>query len=73
MRDEASPKRSYQPTRIILTEYDVPGATLPIRPVYLNRNTVLRRWLKCRGLPLKGKKADLIERQVCDEVLNYKN
>lgn len=60
--DNTSPKRSYQPTRIILTEIDVPGAMLPIRPVYFNTNKVLRRWLKCRGLPLRGNKADLIER-----------
>ena len=47
---------------ILLTEADVPGASLNNKdPSELNV-TQLKRWLTCRGAPLTGKKPELIER-----------
>ena len=48
----------------ILTEADIPGASLDGKqPKQLNV-TQLRRWLACRGAPVSGKKPQLIERFV---------
>ena len=46
----------------VLTEGDIPGASLDgNNPKQLNV-TQLKRWLACRGAPLSGKKPQLIER-----------
>ena len=46
----------------LLEESDVPGASLNgKKPCELNV-TQLKRWLSCRGAPVTGKKAELIER-----------
>ena len=45
-----------------LRECDIPGASLNgKKPAELNV-VQLRRWLACRGAPLSGRKAELIER-----------
>ena len=47
---------------LLLTEGDVPGASLNGKnPGELNV-VQLRRWLACRGAPITGKKPELIER-----------
>ena len=47
---------------LLLTEADIPGASLNNKdPSELNI-VQLKRWLACRGAPLTGKKAELIER-----------
>lgn len=46
----------------VLEESDIPGASLNgKKPSELNV-TQLKRWLSCRGAPLTGKKAELVER-----------
>ena len=46
----------------VLTESDIPGASLNgKKPNELNV-VQLRRWLSCRGAPIGGKKPQLIER-----------
>ena len=46
----------------VLEESDIPGASLNgKKPSELNV-VQLKRWLSCRGAPLTGKKAELIER-----------
>ena len=46
---------------LLLTESDVPGASLNGKnPGELN--VVQLRWLACRGAPITGKKPELIER-----------
>ena len=47
---------------ILLTEADIPGASLDgKRPEELNVPQ-LKRWLACRGAPVSGKKPELIDR-----------
>ena len=48
----------------LLTEADVPGASLNGKKP--NDLTVpqLKRWLICRNASIKGKKADLVARQI---------
>ena len=47
---------------VSLRECDIPGASLNgKKPAELNV-VQLRRWLACRGAPLSGRKAELIER-----------
>jgi len=47
---------------LLLTESDIPGASLNGKdPRQLNL-TQLKRWLSCRGEPVTGKKPELIER-----------
>lgn len=47
---------------ILLTETDIPGASLDGKhPTELNV-AQLKRWLTCRGAPVSGKKPKLIER-----------
>ena len=45
-----------------LCEEDVPGASLQGRDPSELKIPELKRWLTCRGAPLKGKKADLVAR-----------
>lgn len=46
----------------LLSEHDIPGASLDgKKPSELNV-VQLRRWLACRGAPTSGKKPQLIER-----------
>ncbi|XP_065903217.1 uncharacterized protein [Dysidea avara] len=54
---------------LMLTETDIPGASLNGKSP--NQLTVvqLKRWLVCRGAPISGKKSDLIERVQC--YINY--
>ena len=47
-----------------LQEKDVPGASLCGRDPSELKIPELKRWLACRGAPLKGKKADLVARFV---------
>ena len=47
---------------LVLTESDIPGASLNSKqPQELNIHQ-LKRWLACRGAPVTGKKPDLVER-----------
>ena len=47
---------------LLLTESDIPGASLDGKdPTELNVSQ-LKRWLSCRGAPLNGKKPELIQR-----------
>jgi len=48
----------------VLTEDDIPGASLPGRAPATLKNEELRFWLKCRGNSLKGlkTKAALVKR-----------
>ena len=48
-------------TNVVLTEEDVPGAKLT-KPFAACSVPELRRWLKCRGASVKGRKAELLER-----------
>ena len=54
---------------LMLTETDIPGASLNGKSP--NQLTVvqLKRWLVCRGAPISGKKSDLIERSVVNSML----
>lgn len=46
---------------ILLTQTDIPGASLDGKhPTELNV-TQLKRWLACRGAPVSGKKPELIQ------------
>jgi len=48
----------------LLSESDIPGASLDGKqPSELNL-TQLKRWLACRGAPTNGKKPQLVERLV---------
>ena len=47
-----------------LQEKDIPGASLRGRDPSELKIPELKRWLACRGTPLKGKKADLVARFV---------
>lgn len=40
---------------------DVPGAKLPHSKISANKKDDLKRWLRCRGLPVGGNKKDLVE------------
>ena len=51
-----------------LQEKDVPGASLCGRDPSELKIPELKRWLACRGAPLKGKKADLVARFVAYRV-----
>ena len=47
---------------ILLTESDIPGASLDGKdPTELNV-LQLKRWLACHGAPVNGKKPELIQR-----------
>ena len=47
---------------LLLTESDIPGASLDGKdPTELNVPQ-LKRWLTCRGAPVNGKKPELIQR-----------
>ena len=50
------------PREIMLTEEDVPGASLSGRKPADLKVSELKRWLLCRGASLRGKKADLVGR-----------
>ena len=45
-----------------LREEDVPGASLAGRDPKTLKVVELQRWLQCRGVSTKGKKADLVLR-----------
>ena len=45
-----------------LTEDDMPGASLSGRDPSELHVQELKRWLKCRGANLSGRKADLVKR-----------
>lgn len=47
---------------VFLDENDVPGAILPHKTAEHCSVTNLKRWLKCRSLPVTGNKADLVKR-----------
>ena len=47
---------------VLLTEADIPGASLDGKdPTELNI-TRLKRWLACRGIPINGRKPEFIQR-----------
>ena len=48
--------------RVPLSEIDIPGASLNSRNPANLIIPQLKRWLQCRGVPTKGKKADLVAR-----------
>ena len=47
---------------VSLRECDIPGASLNGKKLTELNVVQLRRWLACRGAPVSGKKAELIER-----------
>jgi len=47
---------------LLLTESDIPGASLNGKDPRRLNLTQLKRWLSCRGAPVTGKKPELIER-----------
>ena len=50
--------------RVILTEEDIPGASLQKRKPEILKNEELRRWLKCRsGGSVGENRVQLLERQ----------
>ena len=46
---------------IVLSEDDVPGANFKSTPETYNREQ-LKRWLKCHGMKVGGRKPELVER-----------
>ena len=50
------------PCRVILTEEDIPGASLQKRKPENLKNEELRRCLKCRGGSVGGNRVQLLER-----------
>ena len=50
------------PCRVILTEEDIPGASLQKKKPENLKNEELRRWLKCRGGSVSGNRVQLLER-----------
>ena len=62
MKDDTPISSSNVSQAQILTQNDgVPGSKFEQDPENYT-NTQLKRWLKCRGLKLSGKRADLISR-----------
>ena len=53
-----------------LCENDIPGASLGDRDPNALKIPELKRWLICRNASTKGKKADLVSRQV-NEIAKY--
>ena len=49
-------------TPVELTEDDIPGTSLSGRDPSELHVQELKRWLKCRGAKLSGRKADLVKR-----------
>ena len=47
---------------LLLTEDDIPGASLNGKSPSQLTVVQLKRWLACRGAPVSGKKPDLLER-----------
>ena len=47
-----------------LIEEDIPGASLNGRDPGCLKVQELKRWLQCRGVSVRGKKADLVQRLV---------
>lgn len=61
--ENAVPEASkLEPFRIILTENDIPGASLQNRKPENLQNEELKRWLKCRGGSVGGNRVQLLER-----------
>ena len=59
-KDVNRSKNNTLPT--ILTEDDVPGASLKGRKPEQLKNDELKRWLKCRGASVSGTRVQLLER-----------
>ena len=55
-------KSNKKPFRTILTEEDIPGASLKGRKAEQLKNDELKRWLKCRGASVSGTRMQLIQR-----------
>ena len=51
-----------KPLATILTEDDVPGASLEGRKPEQLKNDELKRWLRCRGASVSGTRVQLLER-----------
>lgn len=61
-RDDKDVNENSKPFRIILTEEDVPGASLNGRKPEQLKNDELKRWLKCRGANVSGNCMQLLQR-----------
>ena len=59
--DTPIPSSNVSKARILSQNDGVPGSKLEQYPANYT-NTQLKRWLKCRGLKLSGKRAELISR-----------
>ena len=59
-KDVKRSKNKTLPT--ILTEDDIPGASLKGRKPEQLKNDELKRWLKCRGASVSGTRVQLLER-----------
>jgi len=60
----SSEQQSSEQSEVVLTENDIPGASLLGRKPEELKNEELKFWLKCRGDPAKGlkTKAQLVKR-----------
>ena len=56
-------------TVIKLSEDEVPETKFKGKDVEEHTNIQLKRWLECRGLKKRGKKADLLNRYVHSQLL----
>ena len=55
-------KSNKKPFRTILTEDDIPGASLKRRKAEQLKNDKLKHWLKCRGASVSGTRMQLLQR-----------
>ena len=59
--EDVTNSNNKKPFRTILTEDDVPGASLKGRKAEQLKNE-LKRWLKCRGVSVSGPRMQLLQR-----------
>lgn len=60
--EDVNKSNNKRPVRTILTEDDVPGASLKGRKAEQLKNDELKRWLKCRGASVSGTRVQLFQR-----------
>ena len=60
--EDANNSNNTKPFRTILTEDDVPGASLKGRKTEQFKNDELKRWLKRRGASVSGTRMQLLQK-----------
>ena len=60
--EDVNKSNNKRPVRTILTEDDVPGASLKGWKAEQLKNDELKRWLKCRGASVSGTRVQLLQR-----------